>query len=376
MKTWTLWLSGAFATAIVLVALAAGWRAAPLGGAAATAGWWDGHPTREFEAHYDAVFPVRTLGINVWGAISYLLFDEGKPGVVVGRDGWLYTAEEFAGAPGAAAQVQAHLDAIGAARAELARHGSALLVALVPAKARVVPEHLGGRRPAPVHATLYALALGAVRGQGIAAPDLHEALLTCRAAGEVFLRTDTHWTPAGARCVAGRLAAHARSAGLRAREAVAYRTTVAPAAAHRGDLMSFLPLDPWFARLLPPQDRLERQSTEPVTPASGGPGSSPGQELLDDAPRPDIVLVGTSYSANPNWNFTGALQQAFAEDVVNYAAPAHGPFVPMREYLDSTDFRAAPPHLVIWEIPERYLPMRDDAPAARTHSATDEGKIS
>ena len=372
MKTWTLWLSGAFATAILLIALAAGWRAAPAGGGSsraldATAGWWDGRATREFESHYDAVFPVRTFGINVWGAISYLLFNEGKAGVVVGRDGWLYTAEEFNAAPDAAAQVQAHLDAILEARAELARRDTALLVALLPSKARVVPGTLGQRRPAPVHATLYAHALGAVRDQGVAAPDLHEALVACRTVGEVFLRTDTHWTPAGARCAAERLAVHARTAGLRARETTAWRTTVAPATAHKGDLMSFLPLDPWFAGLLPPPDPLAREHTEPVAPAGG---------LLDEAPRPAVVLVGTSYSANPNWNFTGALQHAFGEDVVNYAAPAHGPFVPMREYLASEDFRAAPPRLVIWEIPERYLPMRDDAPAPSTDSATTEGKAS
>src|SRR5690348_13400908 len=151
MKPWTLWLSGAFATAILLLALAAGWRAAPVGGHAppaldATAGWWDGHATREFESHYDAVFPVRTFGINLWAAISWLLFDEGKAGVVVGRDGWLYSAEEFEGTPQSAAQVQAHLDAILEARATLAQQHTALLVALVPSKARVATDTLGRRR--------------------------------------------------------------------------------------------------------------------------------------------------------------------------------------------------------------------------------------
>jgi alginate O-acetyltransferase complex protein AlgJ len=84
------------------------------------------------------------------------------------------------------------------------------------------------------------------------------------------------------------------------------------------------------------------------------------------------VLVGTSYSANPLWNFTGALQEAFGEDVVSYATPAHGPFLPMQEYLDSADFKARAPRLVIWEMPERYLPMRDGkdsaAPTKTGHS--------
>lgn len=358
MKTWTVWLSGAFAATILLIALAAGWRAAPDSGAAVAAGpgAWNGAFTREFESHYDAVFPVRTLGINTWAAISYLLFREGKPGVVVGRDGWLYTAEEFTLRPDAEARVEAHLQQVARVRERLAARGTALLVALVPAKARVYPEHVGARRPAPLHGALYGRALDAARAAGVPAPDLHAALTDCKArqpaGASMFLRTDTHWTPAGAQCVAVALAAASRAAGLqRAGEPVAFRTALAPSAPHRGDLLKFLPLDPWFAGLLPPADTLATPRTEPLAAAG----------LLDDAPAPEVVLVGTSYSANPLWNFTGALQQAFGEDVVSYATPAHGPFLPMLEYLDSADFAAGPPRLVIWEMPERYLPMRDDA---------------
>src|SRR5688572_13491436 len=142
MKTWTVWLSGAFAAAILLLAVTAGWRAAPAGGAAVAtdAGVWNGAFTREFESHYDAVFPVRTLGINTWAAISYLLFREGKPGVVIAADGWLYSSEEFTLKPDAEAQVEAHLAQVGQVRERLAARGTALLVALLPAKARVYPE--------------------------------------------------------------------------------------------------------------------------------------------------------------------------------------------------------------------------------------------
>ena len=351
MKTWSLWLSSAFAAGLLLLALAAGWRAAPPR-VPDTGGWWDGSATRAFESHYDAVFPVRTLGINLWTAIGYALFDEGKPGLVVGRHGWLYTTEEFDAPADAGALVAAHLAQIGEARHRLAQRNSRLVVALLPAKARVYSQYTGERRPAALHTELYPRALAAVRSHGIPAPDLHRALNACSVLGEVFLRTDTHWTPAGARCVAERLAALARTAGLRALGTAAYRTSVAPATTHRGDLLTFLPLEPWFARLAPPADRIEVPRTEPA--AGGG--------LLDEQPQPAIALIGTSYSADPKWNFTGALQQAFGEDVVSYAAAARGPFAPMRDYLDSAEFRAVPPRLVIWEIPERYLPLRDDGP--------------
>src|SRR5688572_6936707 len=126
MKPWTLVLSGSFAGAILLLAVAAGWRAAPAPAARADtdASWWNGTLAREFESHYDAMFPVRTFGINTWGAISYLLFREGKPGVVVGADGWLYTSEEFKLAPDADAQVTAHLAQVATVRERLAARGS------------------------------------------------------------------------------------------------------------------------------------------------------------------------------------------------------------------------------------------------------------
>jgi alginate O-acetyltransferase complex protein AlgJ len=355
MKSWTMGLSVALAAAVAALGATALARAAPAAGALAQGNAWNGELTHAFEKAYDENFPGRTLGINVWAAIGYLLFREGKPGVVIGREHWLYTAEEFGAGPEAEPQVDAHLQMVADVAERLERNGSALLVALVPAKTRVQPETLGERQPAELQRELYRRALGALHARSVAAPDLLGALVACKAAGDVFLRTDTHWTPDGARCAAERLAYDAAVAGLRAERPALYRTRVEAVAQHRGDLMSFLPLDPWFARLLPPADRLELRRTEPADPAAGG-------GLLDEAPRPEVVLVGTSYSANPRWNFTGALQESFGEDVANYAAEARGPFRPMLEYLDSDDFRAAPPRLVIWEMPERYFPMADDAP--------------
>ncbi|MGA4816040.1 alginate O-acetyltransferase AlgX-related protein [Pseudomonas aeruginosa] len=51
------------------------------------------------EAHYDKEFPIKRLGTNLWAALDYTLFHEGRPGVVIGKDGWLFTDEEFKPAP-------------------------------------------------------------------------------------------------------------------------------------------------------------------------------------------------------------------------------------------------------------------------------------
>ena len=55
----------------------------------------NGELARNLESHYDDQFPAKDLGTNLWAAINYTLFDEGREGVVVGQDEWLFTDEEI-----------------------------------------------------------------------------------------------------------------------------------------------------------------------------------------------------------------------------------------------------------------------------------------
>jgi len=320
--------------------------------------WLQGAAARDFERHYDEAFPTRDFGTNLWAAIEYRLFNEGRHDVVVGHEGWLFTAEEFDTYPDAAATVERHLALIGWVHEQLARRGVALLVAPVPAKVRLYGEQLDpvGRQPAAMRAALYENLLDRLDRQGIPAPNLLGVLARCRDQAPVFLRTDTHWTPQGADCAARALAMVARARGLARADAQGrYRTVIDnPAKAIDGDLFRFLPLAPHFESWLPAGETYEQRHTEQIgnDAATGG--------LLDEAPAPEIALVGTSYSANPRWNFIGALQEAFGEDVLSYAVDGRGPFLPMLDYLADAKFRQRPPRLLIWEIPERYLPRPVD----------------
>jgi alginate O-acetyltransferase complex protein AlgJ len=345
-----------FATFVLGVAAAAGTRAVPFD-LPAGADLFDGRLAKAFESHYDARFPGKTLGTNLWAAIDYVLFNEGRPGVVVGQQGWLYTDEEFRTYADAEATVTSHLALIPWVRDELARQGTELVVAVVPSKARIYPEFLGERRPAAVHGELYARAQQALHAAGIAAPDLARALGDCKRREPTFLRTDTHWTPAGARCAA--VAVQTAAAGNAGQAGpAAYRTRVENVEPYRGDLFKFLPLEPYFSALLPPAEPLAVSRTE-LASATDTDG------LLGDARAPSIVLIGTSYSADERWNLTGSLQEAFQEDVVNYAARGQGPFVPMLDYLLKSADLHARPRLVVWEIPERYLPIAQDLRVTR-----------
>lgn len=334
---------GLFAASVLALGAFAAQRALPFV-CPADASLRVGEVARRFESHYDAVFPVRTLGTNLWAAIQYTLFGEGRPGVIVGADGWLYTQEEFRGWPDAQHRVESHLATIAEVDRLLARRGTALIVALLPAKARIYPEHRAEQMPAPIHKDLYAHTRRGLLDRGVTAPDLFTALARCKGREQVFLRTDTHWTPAGARCAAADIVATVQRSGRMNPRQQVYRTEQGTIREHSGDLLRFLPLTPYFASLLPPADQVVETHTQ--SPAAN--------DLLADTPAPEVVLVGTSYSADPLWNFVGFLQEGLGEDVLNLADPGRGPFAPMLDYLRDTT--APLPRLVIWEIPERYLP--------------------
>ncbi|MFP7753610.1 alginate O-acetyltransferase [Thermodesulfobacteriota bacterium B35] len=310
----------------------------------------DGVVSHVFEQYYDRSFPARTLGTNVWAAIAYVLFAEGRPGVVVGRQGWLYTDEEFRTYPQADSRIGVNLETIARVADLLGRRHIRLVMAVVPAKARIYPEYVAGRRPAPVQVRMYDRLLAMLRRAAIPAPDLRVALSAGRTGGQVFFRTDTHWTPYGAEVAAHALAEVIRRNRLLPPGRQQYVTERLAPRSHAGDLLAYLPLDPWCSFLLPPADILVERKTRHR--------SDDADDLLLAGPQPvAVALVGTSYSADPRWNFAGALRRELRRDLVNYAEKGEGPVEPMLRYLRSDDFADMPPALVLWEFPERYLPM-------------------
>ena len=109
-----------------------------------------------------------------------------------------------------------------------------------------------------------------------------------------------------------------------------------------------------FSHLLPPPEPLEKRNTRAADTAADS------QDALFADSEVPVTLVGTSYSANPNWNFVGALKQALRSDVINDSKDGHGPILPMLAYLKSDAFKNTPPQVLIWEFPERYLPVDNE----------------
>ncbi|WP_044271960.1 alginate O-acetyltransferase [Pseudomonas fluorescens] len=313
----------------------------------------NGRWSKAVETHYDDEFPIKRLGTNLWAALDYKLFNEGRPGVVLGRDHWLYSDEEFNPAVNEDQNLQGNYALVEGVRQKLKAQGIQLVMAIVPAKVRLYPEHLGEVKPASVHANLYQDFHARVAADNIPAPDLLGPLQQAKLSGkQVFLRTDTHWTPDGAEVAAKQLAKAIADKTPLSGEPQRFVTEAEKTEPHKGDLRLFLPLDPLFENLMPPKEPLEKRVTHLA--------EQKGDDALFSDSETPVALVGTSYSANPNWNFVGALKQALHSDVVSYAEDGHGPILPMLSYLKSDDFKNSPPQVLIWEFPERYLPVNNE----------------
>lgn len=91
-----------------------------------------------------------------------------------------------------------------------------------------------------------------------------------------------------------------------------------------------------------------------VTNATGG---TDAKALLDDAASPsDIVLIGTSNSANgvSDFNFDGFLKEHLNADLLNLAITGGGTDEAMLDFLSSERFASNPPKILIWELPAYY----------------------
>ncbi len=303
---------------------------------------------RTFQAAFDEASPVAAAAGTLRGVTGWILFEEGPAGVLVGDDGWLFSAEELAWDAGADARLRANLERIAAAAATLRDEGIELVVVPVPAKARVEADRLSDVRLPAEPAARYDRALDALAAAGVAAVDARAPLVDLkRRGGAPFLRTDTHWTPEGAAAVAADVAAVVRRAAPDADlDGASYELRRGPAAKYRGDLLRLFEFGPWHDRLAPPDDV--------VAPRSAVATSAPSTDLFA-APELPVVLVGTSYSADARWGFADALRLELGVDVLEAARSGAGALAPMEAYLAGEARRASPPDVVVWEIPERYL---------------------
>lgn len=301
-----------------------------------------GAATRQIDEIYRQTLPHVSLSVGLIGALRYRLLNEARGGGMAGRDHWLFSQEELRELPTKAGGPTWASREISQISRQLAESGSRLILLPIPAKLDIYSAQANRPKASARLEKLHADFLRALKSTAIDAIDIRPDLNQAAGSTPVFFRTDTHWTPAGAMAAAQSIArSNLIDPGFQ-RFVPRYTLTKEL----QGDLVTFV-THAAFAQLagLP---------SEHVTPFLAVTQNSDLSDLLAPATI-DTVLVGTSFSANPNWSFAEALKLTLNRDILNVSAQGVGPVQPMHDYLRSPAYRDTPPKTVLWEFPIRYL---------------------
>ncbi|MDP3193906.1 hypothetical protein [Tabrizicola sp.] len=296
--------------------------------------------TARLDTVYRKSLPHRDPAIGMIGALRYLAVGEGRKGVLAGEDGWLFTSEEVRPLSG---DLDLSLARIARVRDRLEAAGTRLVMVPVPGKLDVMVAH-SDREAAQGVATLYDAFLAGLRSHDVPVLNARSALRGGAEAELSFFRTDTHWTPEGAEDVAQALAA----SGLIDLGDSEFDIERLSPQEFTGDLVAYVTTED-----LAPSIGLAPEVASPFTATARA--ADDGLDIFAGTEAGGTLLIGTSYSANPTFSFAEALKLALRRDVLNLAEEGRGPARPMLDYLASPDFRDAPPEVVIWEFPVRYL---------------------
>ena len=283
------------------------------------------------------------------GASWLLLHDTGAR-VRPGCAGWLFLTDEMRINRYARANAESKVAAVRDIQQQLARRGISLLVAVVPDKSRIASAQLCNvRRPVQLQNRVEDW-VAQLNGAGVQAVDLTLALQPLGA--EAYLRTDTHWSEAGASAAAKAIALQVQAMGISATPHKEYESTAQGELRRPGDLVRLAGLE-WLPLSLQPaaESVAASQTREKAGAASADADSL--DDLFGDGNLPNVALIGTSFSRNSN--FAGFMQQAlgapmgdFTKDGGEFSGGANG-------YFSNRAFTQTPPTLLIWEIPERDL---------------------
>jgi alginate O-acetyltransferase complex protein AlgJ len=265
--------------------------------------------------------------------------------IIDGKGDWLFPAWESltdAGTAGIASSTKT----IAATSRLFRAAGIALLVEVVPMKARFYPDRLpDGVALTPAVVARYGAILASLTAAGVPTFDVNAVLQTVTQ--QVFFRTDYHWTEWSAEA-----AAQACAKQLQSMVALPPAATPLPPLSafstepHAGDLESMLPAD-----------RQKAIGTEPITTRTI---DATRVQLLDPA-KADVHVVGNSLSM-PYLGFPEMLAETLGEPVgVTAKFGNAGPWETMVQYLESPEFAAHHPRAVVWQFVEGLFMHGPDA---------------
>lgn len=304
----------------------------------------------EMRISFEREISLRKEAVEIWSALRYHLFREGNSGVLIGNDNWLFTAEEYD--EQLSPQINRTDFFLRAAqyKSNLAEQGIDLQVILIPSKSRIYSEKIDRYGFSEPLSRRYESSVEEFESLGITVVNLLTQFSSTDKKEELFYQFDTHWTIKGTEAAAAATALTAApllyesSTGKRQ-----YRISDSAEMKFAGDLLPFVPALE--------KNILENDLQESYREIELVDDNPPTLGLFDDPVIP-VLLAGTSYSYDSRWNFENTLKLALQADVLNLAKEGEGPLAPMDELMESGYFRETGSSLVLWEVPERYIPIR------------------
>ena len=283
-------------------------------------------------------------------AASWLALHDTGDRVRPGCAGWLFLTDEMRINRHAQVNAQTKAAAVRDIQQQLAGRGIRLLVVVVPDKSRIASAQLCDlRRPVQLQHRAEAWVEG-LNKAGVSAVDLAPVLHSV--GSDAYLRTDTHWSEAGASAAAKAIAVQVQAMGISATPHKAYEAALQDPARRPGDLVRLAGLEWLPVGLQPAAESVAASRFSEKTDTSQSDADNL-DDLFGDDNLPNVALIGTSFSRNSN--FAGFVQQAlgapigdFSKDGGEFSGGANG-------YFSNPAFVQTPPKLVIWEIPERDL---------------------
>ncbi len=307
-----------------------------------------GKTSSAYEKEFDKNLKHRSVSIDAWNTAGFVLFEEGKKGVLIGQDGWLFTNEEFEYPEGFGENIQNNKKFILEVFEKLNTQNIKLVVVPVPSKARIYKHKLGKYNFPSYWEGQYQALISFLEGSNISSVNIFD-IFEENKSENIYLKTDTHWTPLGARLASLKIDYYITSKfPYLSWPLTKFKSKKMEEGDYEGDLMRYTVNGASAEKFGLKKDHFlkwETVSTEDVE-----------ENLFGEVNIP-VTLVGTSYSANKTWNFEGFLKEALGTDVLNVADEGLGPFEVMSNYLGSESYKNSKPKLIIWEMPERYLAM-------------------
>jgi len=308
--------------------------------------WTDGSSSRALDDTFSALVPYQQDAINLAGTLRMSLFREAHSlEAIVGSGGWLFHRADMAVLGGADERLDLAMTRIAEAHRTLQARGIDLLVLPLPAKADIERAHHSEPAVAAANEQLYRDFRRALAELGIESVDVRDAFLAARAEGEVLYRSDQHWTPHGARVAAEFTADHVRRRWPELVDRKALELRPRSIEMFQGDLASFV------------GDRRASGAAGIVDELVLPHRAIPVGEEWPEPPQQmrDIMLVGTSASADIRWSFFDFLQHALQSGVSNQSRNGNGPIQPMEEAFAAMETADFSPRLLIWEFPVNAL---------------------